>query len=76
MQLFPLRYFKDRVYRTNLHALQQLQADIDAVAEDITGDMLHDTDDNLWFVYGKSTRLKDLILNISSHEDHMHTNSP
>jgi len=31
---------------------------------------------NLWFVYIESMRLKDLTLNMCSHEDHMHTHSP
>jgi hypothetical protein len=30
----------------------------------------------LWFIYNGSTRLKDPILSMHSHEDHMHTNSP
>jgi hypothetical protein len=30
----------------------------------------------LWFVYSKSMRLKDLILNMCSREGHMHANSP
>jgi hypothetical protein len=28
----------------------------------------------LWFVYSESTRSKNLILNMCSHEDHMHRN--
>jgi hypothetical protein len=30
----------------------------------------------LWFIYSESTRLEFLILNICSHEDHMHTDCP
>jgi len=30
----------------------------------------------LWFFYSESTRSKDLIWNIYSHEDYMHTNCP
>jgi hypothetical protein len=37
--------FKDRVYRTNPHTVQQLQAENEDVAEETTGDMLRDTDD-------------------------------
>jgi hypothetical protein len=29
-----------------------------------------------WFVYSESTRPKDLILNMCSHGDRMHTNFP
>jgi len=30
----------------------------------------------LWFVYSESTKSKDLILKVCSHENHMHRNSP
>jgi hypothetical protein len=39
-------YFKDRVYRTNPHTAQELQAEIEAVAEEIRGGTLSDTVDN------------------------------
>jgi hypothetical protein len=39
-------YHKDRVYRTILHTVQELQAETEAIAEEITDDMLHDTVDN------------------------------
>jgi hypothetical protein len=68
-------YLRERVYGTNPHTVQELQAEIEAAAEEITGDMLRDTVDNLWFFYSESTTSKDLILNMCSHEDHMHTNS-
>jgi RNase P/RNase MRP subunit POP5 len=47
-------YLKFRVYRTNPHTVQELQAEIEAASEEITGDMLCDTVDNLWFVYSES----------------------
>jgi hypothetical protein len=31
------------VYHTNPHSVQEMQAEFEAVAEEITGDMLHDT---------------------------------
>jgi hypothetical protein len=34
------------VYRTNPHTAQDLQGEIEAVAEEITGDMLRDTGDS------------------------------
>jgi len=46
LRLFPLDYFKDRVYRTNPHTAQELQAEIEAVAEEIRGGTLSDTVDN------------------------------
>jgi hypothetical protein len=36
----------DHVYHTNSHNVQELHAEIEAVTEDITSDMLHDTVDN------------------------------
>jgi hypothetical protein len=36
-------YLNDCEYCTNLHTVQELQAEIEAVTEDIIGDMLHDT---------------------------------
>jgi len=30
----------------------------------------------LWFIYSESRKLKDLILSMCSHKDHMHINSP
>jgi len=59
-------YLKYRVYRTSLHTAHKLQAEMEAVAEEITGDTC-DTVDNLWFVYSESTTSKDLILNMCSH---------
>jgi hypothetical protein len=41
---------KDREFRTNPHTVQELQAEVEAAAEAIRGDMLRDTVDNLWFV--------------------------
>jgi len=34
------------MYHTNLHTLQELQAETEDIAEDIRGDMLHDTVNN------------------------------
>jgi hypothetical protein len=55
LQLFPLGYLNDRVYRTNPHTVQELQAETEAVYEEITGDMLRDTVDSfvvcLWRVH-------------------------
>jgi hypothetical protein len=39
-------YLKDHVYCTNPHTVQELHMELEAVAEEITGDMLHDTVDN------------------------------
>jgi hypothetical protein len=39
-------YLKNYVYCTNLHTVQEFQAGIEAVAEEITGDMLCETVDN------------------------------
>jgi septum formation topological specificity factor MinE len=73
---FLSSHLNDRVYRTNPHTVQELQVEIEAVVEQITGDMLLTQLTTLWFVYSVSTELKDLILNMCSHEDHMHTNFP
>jgi hypothetical protein len=32
-------HVKDRMYRTNPHAVQEMQAEIEAVAEKVTGDI-------------------------------------
>jgi hypothetical protein len=40
-------HLKDHVYHTNPPTTQELQLELEAVAEEITGDMLHDTADNL-----------------------------
>jgi hypothetical protein len=29
----------------------------------------------LWFVYGEYIRLKNLVVNLRSHDDHVHTTS-
>jgi hypothetical protein len=49
--MIPCYYFlwgclQDRVYRTAPLALQEMQAEIEAVAEKITGGMLRDAVDN------------------------------
>jgi len=49
------------VYHTNLHSVQELQVEMKL--------LLKRPHDN--FV----VRMKDLISNMCSHEDHMHTNS-
>lgn len=45
-----------------------MQQKIKAVTEQIRDGILKQLR-NLWFVYSDSTRSKDLMLNISSHED-------
>jgi hypothetical protein len=63
-------YLKDHMYCNNMHtAVQKLQAQTKGVAEEITGDMLHDT-------FGKSMMSEGLVLNVCSHEGHVHTKSP
>jgi len=47
----PCNYFlwghlKDHVYCTNLHTVQEVQVEIEAVANEVTGDMLHDIVNN------------------------------
>jgi len=39
-------HLRGRVYCTNVHSVQELQAGGEAAAEEIPGDMLHDTVDN------------------------------
>jgi hypothetical protein len=39
-------YLKGHAYCTNQHTVQKLRAEIEAVAEEMTGDTLHDTGDN------------------------------
>jgi hypothetical protein len=67
-------YVKDRLYDTNPRTVRQLQAETEAVAQKVTGGMVRDT--TLWLVYGESTRSTDLILNVCSHDDSMHTYCP
>jgi hypothetical protein len=38
---------KDHAFHTNLHTVWELQVEIEAVAEEITGDMLCDTVDSV-----------------------------
>jgi hypothetical protein len=64
-------YLKDRVYRTNPQTVQELQAETEAVAEQITGGRLPTE-----LTTCGSFTAKDLILNLRTHEDHMHINSP
>lgn len=66
-------YLKDCVYHTNPHTVLDLQIKIETITQDITGCMTHLT--TLWFMYSKSIKLKDLILNMCSREDNTHTNS-
>jgi hypothetical protein len=61
---FVWGYLNDRVCCMNPHTAEELQAEIEAVAEEITGDVLGERVGNLWFVRSESTRSKDLILNI------------
>jgi hypothetical protein len=74
-EYFLWGYVKDSVHCTNQHTVQDLQVKTEAVAN-IIGDMLHDTIDNFVIHYIASMTLKDLILDMCSHEDHMYTNSP
>jgi len=62
-------YLRDRVYHTNPVIVQELlkRSQMTCCLTQLT---------NFWFVYSESTRQKDLTLNICSHEDHMHINSP
>jgi hypothetical protein len=39
---FVWGYLKGSSYRTNPHTVQELQAEIDAAAAEITGNVLHD----------------------------------
>jgi hypothetical protein len=61
--IFLWGYLKDLMYSNNLQTVQELQAETEAIAEEITHNMLHDTGDNLCFFY-KSTRSKNVILNM------------
>lgn len=38
-------YLKDYVYHTNTHSVQELQTGIEAAAEEVINNMLHDTTD-------------------------------
>jgi hypothetical protein len=40
---FLWSYLKDHAYSTNPHTVQEMQVENEAVAEGITGDMLHDS---------------------------------
>jgi hypothetical protein len=42
LRLFLWGFLTGRVYRTNPYAVQELQAEIEAVAEEMTGDMMRD----------------------------------
>jgi hypothetical protein len=46
LRLFLQGYLKDCVYYTNPHTIQELQVEVEAVVEEITGDMLHNTVDS------------------------------
>jgi hypothetical protein len=46
LQLFLWGLLKDCVYRAKPHTVQELKAEIEAVTEEITGDILRDTVDN------------------------------
>jgi hypothetical protein len=63
LRLFPLGLLQRSCVLHHPAHCSGLQAEIEPVAEEVTGDTLRDTVDNLWFVYGKSTRSKGLILN-------------
>jgi len=68
---FVWGYLTDSVYTTDSHTVHELQAEIEAVDEEITGDTLCDKIEKNY----SSTRSKDLILSMCSYEDHMSTNS-
>jgi len=42
-EYFLLGYLKVRVYHTNPHTAQELEAEIEALTEETTGDLLHDS---------------------------------
>jgi hypothetical protein len=69
-------YIKDRLYRINPHTVQELQADMDAVAEEIRGDTLSDTIGNSAFQLQLETTSNYLISNMCSHKNHNYTNFP
>jgi hypothetical protein len=46
LQLFHLDYLKNCLYSTNPHTVQDLQVEIEAVAQEITGGRLHYTGDS------------------------------
>jgi hypothetical protein len=62
------------MYHTNPHTLEQLQAEIEVVAEEITDNMSHDTVDNFEVCLQQVHEIKGSILNLCTHEDHMHAN--
>jgi hypothetical protein len=64
-------YLKDCVYHNNPPTVQELQAEIDAVSEEITDDCCMAQLINLWFIYSKSMKLKGLILNMCVYEEHI-----
>jgi hypothetical protein len=63
LQLFPLGLPLKSYVPYQPHTVQQLQAEIEADTEEITGDMLCLTQ----LSTSESTRSKDLILNMCSH---------
>jgi hypothetical protein len=67
LRLFSWGYFKDSGYRTNPHTVQELQVKIEAVAEEITADMLRDTVNN--FV----VHLQQVHKVVGSHIEHVFT---
>jgi hypothetical protein len=69
-------YLKDHVYHTNLHTVQEVQVKIEAVAEEITGCVLHDTDDNSVVHLYQVSKAEGPCTEHVLCEDHMHTNFP
>jgi hypothetical protein len=70
LQLFPLGLYQRSCVPHQPTTVQELQAEIEAVAEEITGDMLHDTVDIFVVHFQRVHKVK------GSHKNHMHTNSP
>jgi hypothetical protein len=60
-------YLKDRVYPINLHNVQELQAETEGVAEEITGHILRDT------FHKFVVRLQRVHVVEGSHTEHMFT---
>lgn len=58
-------YVKYRVHSTNAHTLHELQAEIESVAEEITGDMMCDT------FYNFAVRLQQIHKIEGSHIAHV-----
>jgi hypothetical protein len=61
------------MYHTDPTIVQELQAQIEAIVEEIMGDMLRDKVDNFVVRLQRVHKVETLILRMCSREDHMHT---